>query len=347
MPALCEWPVASARIPGYIRVALVPAPRPATERAIEDGDAESKSSSPMCQLWRPFTVRGYTAGSVNGFTIAAYGAPIVQMPTTEACAWSVAKKNGIVEVGFGSGSDFPQYAALHSGSGFLRLNSGRNSGWGTSIVTLPCFWEAGRYFQGAEISVAWRTDNAELVLSFDGMISRLRAHGEIRLSPPVANQISCIVLVSSDCRVNLDFRPGEAFKLVALSSMHLSAQQWDASLVEIGSKSLPIPERGWIIQPPLFATGFALRGGTSMWKRRAPSIRVELDTSLAITGWKTASSNPDDDNLALWAATHRVPESWRYTVTASAEDDTIVQRRDGSVEKVSHPNSDRATVEDK
>lgn len=37
-------------------------------------------------------------------------------------SWSVAQRGNIVEVGYGGGSDFPQYAAHHADSSYLRLN---------------------------------------------------------------------------------------------------------------------------------------------------------------------------------------------------------------------------------
>ncbi len=235
-------------------------------------------------------------------------------------------------MGFGGGVDFPQYAALHTDAGFLRLNYGRDSNWGTSVVVLPSFWEAGRYCQGAQISVACSRDGTDFVISFSGSISNLRILGEVRLAPPTANLISCTISVTTDGGLSLDRRPGEAFKPVVLSSMHVSADQWDAESVGIASESFRIPESGWIVRPAVTGNRFALKGGRSTWKTHAPSLQIELDRSLEITGWKTASSNPNDDNLAVWAATDRVLPCWTYTVTATAENDFA-----GSRSRERHP----------
>ena len=243
------------------------------------------------------------------------------MSTKKAGSWSVAQRGSILEVGFGGGVDFPQYAALHTSTGFLRLNCGPGSGWGTSVILLPSFWEAGRYYQGAPISVAWKVEAADFVMSFSGLTSNLRAFGDVRLTPPTTNQISAIVKVTIDGDLNLDRRPAEAFKPVALSSMHVSADHWDAESVQVDSESIQIPETGWIVRPPVVSNRFALRGGSSTWKRNAPSLEIELDTGLEVTGWKTGSSNPNDDNLALWAATDQVLRFWKYTVTATAGKD--------------------------
>ena len=43
---------------------------------------------------------------------------------TSPNSWSVAQRDRIIEVGYGNRSDFPQYAALHTDSSFLRLNYG-------------------------------------------------------------------------------------------------------------------------------------------------------------------------------------------------------------------------------
>ncbi len=237
-------------------------------------------------------------------------------PTPEN-SWSVAQRGRIIEVGYGNGYDFPQYAALHSDSGFLRLNYGRRSVWGTSIILLPSFWFGSSYYQGAQITVGWRNDTADLVISFNGSISTLQAQGQIRLTPPVPNLFSGTIMVKVDGEIDLDCRPGEAFKPVVLSSMHISADCWDARSAQVDSQSIQIPDRGWIIQPPAFGRRFALRGGSSGWKINAPTIEIVMNEAREITGWKGGSLNPDDDNLSLWAAADQVLRFWEYTFTAT------------------------------
>ena len=231
-------------------------------------------------------------------------------------SWSVAQVESIVEVGYGSGSDFPQYAALHTESSFLRLNYGPRSAWGTSIILLPSLWVAGSYHQGGQIRAAWRKEGADLEISFSGSISGLQAQGQIRLSPPQSNSISGTVTVNVDGDVNLDCRPREAFKPVALSSMHISVDDWDARSVQIGTQSFPVPAWGWISAAPAAGRRFGLQSGNSNWKTSAPTLEIELDEGREIAGWKTASCNPNDDNLSLWAATDHVIRSWEYTFAA-------------------------------
>lgn len=237
----------------------------------------------------------------------------VPMPSN---SWSIAQIGSIVEVGYGSGSDFPQYAALHTDSSFLRLNYGPGSAWGTSIILLPALWVAGRYYQGGQIAAAWRKEGTDLDISFTGSISGVWAQGQIRLAPPASNLISGTVTVSVDGDVNLDRRPREAFKPVNLSSMHISADQWDAQSAQIDTQSFQIPDSGWIIQPPVVGRRFGLKGGSSTWKTNAPTLEIQLDEGREIAGWQTASFNPKDDNLGLWAATDDVIRFWQYTFTA-------------------------------
>ena len=231
-------------------------------------------------------------------------------------SWSVSQVGSIVEVGYGNGFDFPQYAALHTESSYLRLNYGPSSAWGTSIVLLPSLWVAGRYHQGGRISAAWQKKGAALEISFTGSIAGLQVQGEIRLSPPESNLISGTVTVNVDGDVILDCRSGEAFKPVNLSSMRISEDRWDADSVQIDTQSFQIPASGWIISPSLAGRRLGLKAGSSNWKINAPTLEIELDEGREIAGWKTASVNPNDDNLSLWAATDDVIRSWRYTFTA-------------------------------
>jgi hypothetical protein len=231
-------------------------------------------------------------------------------------SWSVAQRGNIVEAGYGGGSDFPQYAALHTDSSYLRLNYGPGSGWGTSIILLPSFWEAGKYYQGAPITVAWRSELADLVFLFTGSISGLQVRGQIRLTPPAPDLISGAVMIQVHGKANLDRRLGEAFKPVALSSMHISADRWDAASAQVDLQSFRIPARGWILHPPAIGRVFALRAGSSSWKTKAPTLEIVLSENRAITGWKADSSNPDDDNLSIWAAADHVIPFCQYTVSA-------------------------------
>jgi hypothetical protein len=129
--------------------------------------------------------------------------------------------------------------------------------------------------------------------------------------------LSATISINVDGNLELDNRPGEAFKPVMLSSMHISANMWDTKLAYVDSQSFEVPEEGWIIQPPTEGRVFGLQGGTSDWKTNAPTIEVTLDEPMQITGWVTPSSDPNDDNVGFWAASDQIIQSWRYKVIAS------------------------------
>jgi len=235
----------------------------------------------------------------------------------EAASWIVRENAGVLQISYGSGVDYPQYAALHLASGYLRLVPTRTAGWGTSVVLLPSLWTGGAYHQGAAITSTPVVEGDDLLIPFTGTIAGLTTTGQVRLSPPAEGKLRAQVTVSVAGSATLDNnRPGEAFKPVMLSSMHLSATQWDAQSAFLGTQTYPLPAAGWIVTPPASAQVFGLRGGTSTWKTEAPTLTVTLDQARPITGWVTASADPNDDNVGLWASADTVLGSWEYELVA-------------------------------
>lgn len=232
--------------------------------------------------------------------------------------WSVTQNGDIFEIAYGEGINFTQYGALHLDSSYFRLNCGVDSVWGTSAILLPSFWSGGILYQGAPITPTWVTDGPNLVISFTGSISDLDVKGEVRISPPANESISARVSVNVNGNVVLDNRPDEAFKPAMLSSMHISSESWDARSAFAGLQTYPIPESGWLISPAVNGVSFGLDGGTSSWKINAPTVEITLDEPMQITGWVTASDDPNDDNVGFWAATDTVLPSWSYIITSSA-----------------------------
>ena len=244
---------------------------------------------------------------------------VTSTQTPVSSTWSVSHNGNILQIGYGSGASFPQYGALDETSGYFRLNYGPGSGWGTSIILLPAFWShtscgSGGYCQSAPVTPSWHIAGANLALTITSTIGGLNVVTTVLLSPPAKNSITAQVSTTVHGSVVLDNRPGEAFKPVMLSSMHVSSTQWDTSSAYAGSRNFSFPASGWIIQPPANAQGFGLLGGTSSWKTNAPTIQVTLDRSLQITGWVNADNNPNDDNVGFWSAANIVLPSWSYTV---------------------------------
>ncbi|MGQ9487241.1 MAG: hypothetical protein ACUVTY_12085 [Armatimonadota bacterium] len=80
-----------------------------------------------------------------------------------------------------------------------------------------------------------------------------------------------------------------------------------------------LPSSGWVIHPATTGSRFGLIGGTSSWKRGAPTIEVILKQPrpLLVTGWVTYSTNPNDDNVGFWCASTQVLRSWQYILRAT------------------------------
>jgi hypothetical protein len=250
---------------------------------------------------------------IVGFISFCHACPL----RADANSWSwTTTDNGILQVGYGQGTNFPQYAALDLKSGFLRLIYSQTSVWGTSVVLTPSFWTGGTYFQGCQITATTSTLGSDLLISFTGTISTLSFQGNVLISPPANNSISAAVSISTSGSLTLDNRASEAFKPVMLSSMHISSDKWDAQSAFAGTQTYQLPDSGWIISPAVNCTEFGLYGGTSKWKSNAPTVKIKLSQSQQVTGWVTASSNPNDDNVGFWAASNSVLSSWSYTITA-------------------------------
>lgn len=253
------------------------------------------------------------SGKNCGILLILIGLLIVNTGMAEK-TWSVTQNGTVLEIAYGRGESYPQYAALYLDSGYFRMNYGLGSEWGTSLVIAPSFWEYGKYHQGAPITHSWASDGDDLLIHFNGQSSNLEFEGDIRILPPARDQIIAEVNLSTSGYAILDSRPGEAFKPMMLSSMHISADEWDAQSAYAGSESFSILDQGWIINPPLATTIFGLVGGSNVWKTNAPSIEVILEDSIPVTGWVTLSHNTSDDNIGFWASSSSVLPYWNYTI---------------------------------
>jgi hypothetical protein len=104
-----------------------------------------------------------------------------------------------------------------------------------------------------------------------------------------------------------------------LASMHDSSTTWDSQTAFTGIRVRGYPPSGWIINSPFPASrDFGLQGGTSSYKKNAPTIEVILNKSQAITGWLTADANTNDDNVGFWCAAGTVLKSWSYSLIAES-----------------------------
>jgi len=161
-------------------------------------------------------------------------------------------------------------------------------------------------------SNTWSVSQNGTILQIGG----LQVSSTVTLMPPAHNALVAQVATSVTGSVQLDKRPGEAYKPVMLSSMHISATQWDTQAAFIGTQTFALPQSGWIIQPPIAARNFGLQGGTRQWKTNAPTIEVTLNKARQITGWVTPSNDPNNDNVGFWCATDTVLHAWSFSVKA-------------------------------
>jgi hypothetical protein len=288
----------------------------ATLKTTQNGDkcSPATQTGTLVLNMKLYVMTGTVTGRDTNCRSATHTFSLASTPALKT--WVVTQSGSVLRIGYGSGGSFPQFAALHRESGFLRMNFGPTSGWGTSVVVLPSLWSKGKYYQGAPTSATWRTVGTDLVISFSARISTLGVQGQIRLTPPTGDSLTAVVSASVDGTVALDARPGEAFKPVFLSSMNISQVAWDASSGFIGARSLQLPSEGWIVQPPMVGTLFGLNGGTSGWKKNAPTVEVTMDRRIEVTGWVKQSTDPNDDNVGFWAASSRLLRSWQYHVRA-------------------------------
>lgn len=214
--------------------------------------------------------------------------------------------------------DNSQYATLHLRDSYFRMVYSPESNWATSVILLPSFWSEVTLFQGAPVTATWKTVEPNLLLTITGTIASLTTSINLTLTPPSNNSITAhVVATIISGTVTIDGRPGEGFKPVMLSSMHVSAEQWDTEAADVNEQNVQIPMSGWLVTPTVVSKVFGLLGGTSSWKTNAPTFKVELNQPFQITGWVTASENPNDDNVGLWAASDGVLAEWSYTVSAS------------------------------
>jgi len=234
--------------------------------------------------------------------------------------WVITQSGNIVQIAYGSGTNFPQYGALHLTSSYFRLHYSPASGWGTSVILFPAFWSDGVYYQGAPVTnYSWQVVNQNLVLSTVGTIGGLNVSSRVNLSPPTESSIIAQVTTTVVGNVPLDNRLGEAFKPVMLSSMHISSTQWDTRMAFVGCNYFDIPVSGWIILSPFVTDNiFGLLGGTSEWKPDAPTIWIVLDRLMQVTGWATPSTEPYDDNVGFWAAVDEILPSWSFRIIATS-----------------------------
>jgi hypothetical protein len=244
-----------------------------------------------------------------------------------------------INVSYGSAATgYPEYAVFDTGSSYFRLVPDTSSAWASSLILNPAYWSNGSLNQGGSLTLqSHEIVNGNLVLTFTGYIGSLGTASKVTIHPPATavtgtnavNSIEADVDVTVSGSVTLDQRPGEAFKIVQVSSMHDSDAIWDNQYIQSASgKKFEYPNvTGWVIADNVVSTkNFLLQGGISSWQQQssnglaAPSIAVTLDKARPVLSYQTADNNPNDDNILVWTASDNngetVQSHWTYSVKA-------------------------------
>ncbi len=233
-------------------------------------------------------------------------------------AWAFSRSGNLVSLNYGSGPSYPQFGVIDVTSGYARFVYGASGGWGPSIILPPSFWSGQILYQGAPVAVSPSVSCAGLHIDFSGTIGGLIFAGTVDVDPPGANGLVAHVAVTTTGTVPIDSRPGEAFKTAMISTMNETPTSWDSASAVVGAESLTFPQAGWVLSSPVVTDHFGVVGGTSSWKSNAPSVSISLeDGPLQVTGWVTASSDPNDDNVLLWSAGDNQQSAWSYRVTVT------------------------------
>lgn len=237
-----------------------------------------------------------------------------------AQGWSVEVSSSEMEIFYGTRGNYAEMMAMDLTSSYYRLNTGPGCGWGTSVILWPSYWSNNQLYQGGPVATEnWSKAGSDLVLYVTGTVGGLTCSAKMQLSPPVGKSFSVTVWESNTGNVTIDPRPNEAFKPVMLSSMNEGPTSWDSYNVLTSAGLNWYPSSGWINKGPS-VTGFQVTGGNSSWKTNAPTMTVTMDSARPVTGWVTPSTDPNDDNVGVWAASPSmaIQRSYRYTVVATS-----------------------------
>ncbi|MBI2100081.1 MAG: hypothetical protein HYT48_01940 [Candidatus Vogelbacteria bacterium] len=180
----------------------------------------------------------------------------------------------------------------------------------SDIVQTPVLRQGGQIKIGGVFGYHKR-----LLIDFSAALSNLDMSGRLDFSPPTKDGFTVTVTGSVIGNVILADKPGEAFKPVMISTMN-EPPNWDSVNCFIGEAVFPFPASGWIVTPPVMASKFGVRGGTSPWKTNSPTVEIVFDSPAPVTGWVTPSTDPNDDNVGVWAGYDQLVPSWQYTITA-------------------------------
>ncbi len=240
---------------------------------------------------------------------------------TDSTRWIVSRNGDVLQASHGKDATYFQVVAFHE-SGYFRLAC-PTCGWGTSAVLTGGVWTAdGVYHQGTRTTLTFSSTPAgDLVIEFSGSLADgLVCSGRVQVAPPTQNDVVATITVTWSGSVGLDRSRGwETFRPIVLSSMQVSPVTYDASVALLGSATVPIPVAGWLVPSPVTTAAWGLRGGTSGWKANAPTLDVLMDRALPVNLWVTAATDPNLDNLGMFAGSSDLIPTMSYSLRARRE----------------------------
>jgi len=262
-----------------------------------------------------------------------------------AQTWGISNKvnsggDASISISYGSPqTGYPECAEFDMVSSYFRLSPDSSTAWASSIILNPPYWSSNVYHQGGALTLqSHSVVNGNLVLNFTGIDGSLSTASVVTIHPPAisTNGTAAVDAIRADVSVSVTGsvvldpqHPGEAFKVVAVSSMHDSNTVWDNQYVQTGSGQIfnyPDTDSLFIPNGAVTASSFLLQGGISSWQtqssggRAAPTISITLDKARPILAHDDAITNPNGDNIEVWAASDNdgetVQSNWTYSVTA-------------------------------
>jgi uncharacterized protein YjbI with pentapeptide repeats len=250
-------------------------------------------------------------------------------------AWKVIRKDThTLLIAYNAGSLLPPYGQLDLTTSELQLTSGPLGNWGTAVVLFPALWSKTScptdYCETAPVTGIAGDQNLldprSFSLSVSGSIAgiAIRAHLTFHQPADMAIVVAIDVQASSPVPVVLDQKTtsgvtllSEAFKPVVLRAMHDTSDQWNAQAAIFGEQlPSPLPLNGRTI--PTNVTTFGLTGGTSSVVTNAADVTVTInDLQVAVTLEVKPGSDPQVDNVSMWAGVDHLPGAWDYQVRAA------------------------------
>ena len=237
-----------------------------------------------------------------------------------------------------SATDTPQVAVIYA-SGYVRLMQNAVTSpsipFGSSFILGPAYWpSATTYHHNPQLDrldfdTRW-LPNAPLRMTAQGTNHDFDVAYQLTMPPPRDRQTRLHVTQVYTATANITVDPArraerQGFKLVQVSSMFVNqggvcggghTDCHDSNAIRFIGNDLirhqvpftTVTPSAFVISPalPLGNTWFdVLHTDDQGWQGNTPNVHIALDelpatSTIAVQGWISATTNPDDDNVGLW-----------------------------------------------